>query len=182
MTIATTMMSTIVTATPPITAAVLSLPAVILGGRVRAREGLGSLDGGEGLEHSGSLGEEMATEQLASIVISTPATMTLAPPPLTQASIKGMSVPLSVSEVPSSLARYVRNDGDSSKQENDCSSNVHSAHPAFNICSILVSMSFSFCSVSVAYSDSVHRIQSSQEISMILTITFGQGNTPLSRT
>ena len=96
----------------------------------------------------------MATEQLASIVISTPATMTLAPPPLTQASIKGMREPLSVSEVPSSLARYVRNDGDSSKQENDCSSNVsllHSAHPAFNnICMILVSMSFSFCSVRVA--------------------------------
>ena len=148
------------------------------------REGLGSLGGGEGLEHSGSLREEMATEHCESTVISTPATMTLVPPPLNQASIRGMREPLSVAEVPSSLARYVRNDGDTSKQENDCSSNtllLHSAHPAFNICMTLVSMSFSFCSVSVAYGDNVHRIQSSQEVRMMLTITFRQGNTPLSR-
>ena len=127
------------------------------------REGLGSLGGGEGLEHSGSLREEMVTEHCESIIITTPVTMMLAPPPLTQASISGMRELLSLSDVPSSLvpsslARYVRNDGDSSKQENDCSSNVsllHSAHSAFNICMIFVSMSFSFCSVSVAYSDSV---------------------------
>ena len=123
------------------------------------REGLGSLGGGEGLEHSGSLREEMVTEHCESIIITTPVTMMLAPPLLTQASISGMRELLSLSDVPSSLARYVRNDGDSSKQENDCSSNVsllHSAHSAFNICMIFVSMSFSFCSVSVAYSDSVH--------------------------
>ena len=47
----------------------------------------------------------MATEQLASIVISTPVTMTLASPLLTQASIREMRELLSVSEVPSSLAR-----------------------------------------------------------------------------
>ena len=45
------------------------------------REGLGSWGGGEGLEHSGSLREEMATEQWESTVMSTPVTMTLAPPP-----------------------------------------------------------------------------------------------------
>ena len=68
-------------------------------------EGLGSLGGGEGFEHSGSLREEMATEQWESTVISTPVTMTLAPPPLTQASIREMKELLSVSDVPSSLAR-----------------------------------------------------------------------------
>ena len=81
-------------------------------------------------------------------------TMTLAPHPLTQASIREMRELLPVAEVPSSLARCVRNDGDSSKQENDFSSNVsllHSAHPVFNICTILVSMSFCFCSVRVAW-------------------------------
>ena len=58
-----------------------------------------------GGEHSGSPGEEMVTEHCESTVLSTPATMMLAPPPLTQASIKRMSEPLSISEVPSSLAR-----------------------------------------------------------------------------
>ena len=95
------MMSTIAT-TPPIMAAVLSLPAV---GRVWVREGLGSLGGGEGFEHSGSLREEIVTEHWESTVISTPVTMTLAPPPLTQASIRETRELLSVSEVPSSLAR-----------------------------------------------------------------------------
>ena len=88
-----------------------------------------------GLEHSGSLREEMATEQWGSTVISIPVTMTLAPPPLTQSSIREMRESLSVSEVPSSLARYVTNDGDSSKQENDGSSRrslLQSLHEAFS--------------------------------------------------
>ncbi|CAI8054371.1 hypothetical protein GBAR_LOCUS29675, partial [Geodia barretti] len=62
----------------------------------------------------------MVTEQWESTVISTLVTMMLAPPPLTHSSIRETRESLSVSEVPSSLARYVRNDGDSSKQENDC--------------------------------------------------------------
>ncbi|CAI8015234.1 hypothetical protein GBAR_LOCUS9461 [Geodia barretti] len=65
------------------------------------------------VEHSGSLREEMATEQWESTVMSTPVMMRLASPPLTQASIRETREPLSLSEVPSSLARYVRNDGDS---------------------------------------------------------------------
>ena len=78
-----------------------------------------------GLKHSGSLREEMTTEQWGSTVISIPVTLTLAPPPLTQSSIREMRESLSVSEVPSSLARYVTNDGDS-KQENDCISMMSS--------------------------------------------------------
>ena len=91
-------------------------------------------DDGVGLEHSGSLREEMATEQWESTVINIPVTMTLAPPPLTQSSIREMRESLSVSEVPSSLARYVTNDGDSSKQENDCVSMMssQSGQYAFN--------------------------------------------------
>ena len=69
------------------------------------------LDGGE---HSGCwLREEMATEQWESTVINIPVTVTLAPPPVTHSPIREMMEPLSVSEVPSSLARYVMNAGDS---------------------------------------------------------------------
>ena len=92
-------------------------------------------DDGVGLEHSGSLREDMATGQLGSTLISIPVTMTLAPPPLTQSSIREMRESLSVSEVPSSLARYVTNDGESSKQENDGSSRrslLQSLHEAFS--------------------------------------------------
>ena len=71
----------------------------------------------------------MVTEHWESTVISTPVTMTLAPPPLTQASIKEMRELLSVAEVPSSLARYVRDDGDSSKQAKDCLSMMSSVMP-----------------------------------------------------
>ena len=70
---------------------------------------VGSVLGGE---HSLSLRDEIATEHSESTVISTPVTMILAPP-LTQSSIREMSEPLSVSEVPSSLARYVTCVGDS---------------------------------------------------------------------
>ena len=65
-----------------------------------------------GREHSGWSREEMATEQWGSTVINTPVTLTLTPP-LTHSSIREMREPLSVSLVPSSLARYVTNDGDS---------------------------------------------------------------------
>ena len=87
-------MTTITTTTPATT------EGVLLGDEQTA-----SVEGGGVLEHSGSLGEVIATEQLASIVISTPVTMTLAPPPLTQASIRETRELLSVAEVPSSLAR-----------------------------------------------------------------------------
>ena len=57
-------------------------------------------------EHPSSLNEEMATEQSVSSVISSLVTTILAPP-LTQSSIREVRESLSVSEVPSSLARYV---------------------------------------------------------------------------
>ena len=63
-------------------------------------------------EHSPSLRKEMTTEQCESTVISTPVTMILAPPP-TQSSIIETRESLPLSEVPSSLARYVRYEGDS---------------------------------------------------------------------
>ena len=71
------------------------------------------------MEHSPSLRDEMATEHSASTVISTPVTMIVAPP-LTQLSSREMREPLSVSELPPSLARNVTCVGDSGKQENDC--------------------------------------------------------------
>ena len=110
-------------------------------------------DDGAGLEHSGSLREDIATGQLGSTLISIPVTMTLAPPPLTQSSIREMRESLSVSEVPSSLARYVTNDGDSSKQENDCLSMfslVHSVHEASSSSKTIALTSSSFGSVRVA--------------------------------
>ena len=110
-------------------------------------------DDGTGLEYSGSLREDMATEQLGSTVINIPVTLTLAPPPLTQSSIREMRESLSVSEVPSSLARYVTNNGDSSKQENDCLSMfslVHSVHEASSSSKTTALTSSSFCSVRVA--------------------------------
>ena len=106
-------------------------------------------DEGVGLEHSSSLRKEIATGQLGSTLISIPVTMTLALPPLTQSSIRETRESLSVSEVPSSLARYVTNDGDSSKQENDCLSIVHLAHEASSCSKTTDITSSSFCSVRV---------------------------------
>ena len=63
-------------------------------------------------EHSPSVRDEIATEHSRSTVISTPVTMIPVSLP-TQSSIREMSEPLSVSEVPSSLARYVTCVGDS---------------------------------------------------------------------
>ena len=63
-------------------------------------------------EHSPSLNDEIATAQSVSTVMSTPVTAVVAPP-LTQSSIREMREPLPVSEVPSSLARYVTYVGDS---------------------------------------------------------------------
>ena len=86
-------------------------------------------------EHSPSLRDEIATEHSEFTVISTPVTMILAPP-LTHSSIREMSEPLSVSEVPSSLSRYVTYVGDSGKQANVCViigtlvlSNMHLSKP-----------------------------------------------------
>ena len=113
----------------------------------------GTTDDGTGLEYSGSLREDMATEQLGSTLISIPVTLTLAPPPLTQSSIREMRESLSVSEVPSSLARYVTNDGDSSKQENDCFSMFSLVHPVHEVSSsskTTALTSSSSCSVRVA--------------------------------
>ena len=109
-------------------------------------------DDGVGLEHSSSLREDMATGQLGSTLISIPVTMTLAPPPLTQSSIREMRESLSVSEVPSSLARYVTNDGDSSEQENDCVSMMssQSGQYVFNCCKIADFISSFLCSVYTA--------------------------------
>ena len=59
-----------------------------------------------------SLRDEIATEHSESTFISTPFTTALAPP-LTQSSIREMREPLSASEVPLSLARYVTYVGDS---------------------------------------------------------------------
>ena len=64
------------------------------------------------MEHSPSLRDEMATEHSASTVISTPVTMIVAPP-LTQLSSREMREPMSVSELPPSLARNVTCVGDS---------------------------------------------------------------------
>ena len=105
-------------------------------------------------EHSPSLRDEIATEHLESTVISTPVTMILAPP-LTHSSIREISEPLSVSKVPSSLARYVTYVGDSGTQANDCSSMMslvipHSAHEAVSctniavVISILLSVEFPY--------------------------------------
>ena len=82
-------------------------------GVVIVEEGVGSVSGGCVGEHSPSLREEMATEHSESTVISTPVTMILAPP-LTHCSIREISDPLSVSDVPSSLALYLTSLGDSS--------------------------------------------------------------------
>ena len=155
-------MTTITTTTPATT------EGVLLGDEQTA-----SVEGGGVLEHSGSLGEVIATEQLASIVISTPVTMTLARPPITQASIKGMSEPLSVAEVPSSLARYVRNNGDSSKQENDCLfmfSRVHSPQETSSCSNTATVTSPSFCSVSVAYSTEASIIMKTRHIDRYLLL------------
>ena len=82
---------TITTTTPATMEGVLSGASVGSGGCVAG-------------EHSGSLRKEMATEQCGSTVISTPVTMTPGAP-LTQSSIREMRESLSLSEVPSSLAR-----------------------------------------------------------------------------
>ena len=88
---------TITTTTPATTEGVLvALLELIISGITGVVIGLG--------EHSGPSGEEMATEQSESTVILIPVTMRLVPP-LTHSSMAEMRVPLSLSEVPSSLAR-----------------------------------------------------------------------------
>ena len=103
---------------PPIMAAVLSeelcelevVVLLIVGSVVLLV--VGSVMGGCIEEYSPSVRDEIATEHSESTVISTPVT-TIPAPPLTHSSIREMSEPLSVSEVPSSLARYVTCVGDS---------------------------------------------------------------------
>ena len=84
-----------------ITTITTTTPATMEGVLLVAQE---HSDGCVAGEHSGSLREEMATEQCGSTVISTPVTMTPGPP-LTQSSIREMRESLPLSEVPSSLAR-----------------------------------------------------------------------------
>ena len=110
---------------------------------------------GASVEHSPSLRDEMATEHSASTVISTPVTMIVAPP-LTQLSSREMREPLSVSELPPSLARNVTCVGDSGKQANDCLSMMsllmpHSAHDSVSSSSTALVMSSNFSLVSVLY-------------------------------
>ena len=115
-------------ATPPIMAAVtersLVLSAISCAG-----------------EHAPSPSDEIATEHSESTVTITPVRVILAPL-LTHSSIREMSEPLSVLEVPSSLARYIRCVGDSEKQAIDCCSLSmmslvipHSAHEVVSCCS-----------------------------------------------
>ena len=158
-TIAATMMNTIAT-TPPMVAAVLPWDVLYELGSLEAVGGWVGLiledvvsdgNGGIGGEHSSSFRIEMATEQPGSTLISTPVTMILGPP-FTHSSIREMRESLSVSEVPSSLARYVTNDGDFLKQENDCLSIMpllHSVQKTVS-CSITArAMSDNFRSLSV---------------------------------
>ena len=105
------------------------------------------------MEHSPSLRDEMATEHSVSTVISTPVTMIVAPP-LTQLSSREMREPLSVSELPPSVARNVTCVGDSGKQANDCSSIIsllmpHSAHEVVSSSSTALVMSSNFSVLSV---------------------------------
>ena len=74
--------------------------------RVESTVGGGVESGIAILEHSSSLNDEICTEHLVSTVMISPVTM-ISAPPLTQSSMREMSEPLSVSEVPWSLARYV---------------------------------------------------------------------------
>ena len=98
------MMRITATTDPPMMAAVLS----VVGSEV---------DGCVGW-HSTSPRDEIATEHSESTVTSTPLMMMPASP-LTHSSIREMSEPLSVSELSSSLARYVTDVGDSEKQTKD---------------------------------------------------------------
>ena len=105
--------------------------------------------------HSPSLRDEMATEHSVSTVISTPVTMIVAPP-LTQLSSREMKEPLSVSELPPSLARNVTCVGDSGKQANDCLSMMsllmpHSAHDSVSSSNTALVMSSNFSVLSVLY-------------------------------
>ena len=91
-------------------------------------------------KHSFSLRDVMTTEHSASTVISIPVRMIVAPP-LTQLSSREMREPLSVSELPPSLARNATCVGDSVKQANNCLLMLslpipHSAHKTVNSCSI----------------------------------------------
>ena len=105
--------------------------------------------------HSGSSTEEIATGHSESNVIRTPVTMTL-DPLLTQSSITETSAVLLISEVPSSLARYVTCMGESEEQENDSESIMslvmpQSLHESINVSSTVLVTSFNFSSVDVTY-------------------------------
>ena len=72
------------------------------------------------VEYLSSLRDEIATEHPESTPIITPV-MTILAPPLTHSSIREMSEPLSVSEVPTSLAWYITviGESDPESQAND---------------------------------------------------------------
>ena len=105
-------------------------------------------------EHSSSLRDDIATEHSESTIISAPLTMILAPP-LTHCSIREMSVSLSLSEVPSSLARYVMCVWDSAKQANICLSMMSLSHSLHDIMScsttalVILSSSLEICNVNI---------------------------------
>ena len=80
--------------------------------------------------HCPSLLSEMETGHCGLTVSSPPAVML--GPDLAQASIRGMREPLSVSEVPSSLARYVTYVGDSESQAKYSSSIAQLAQDPLN--------------------------------------------------
>ena len=106
-------------------------------------------------EHSPSLRDEIATEHSVSTVISTPVTMILAPS-LTHFSIREVSEPLSASEVPVSLARYVTYVGDSGKQANDGLSMMslvipHLAHAEVSSSNTALVTSSNFSLLSMVY-------------------------------
>ena len=71
-------------------------------------------------------------------------------PDLAQASIRGMREPLSVSEVPSSLARYVTYVGDSESQAKYSSSIAQLAQDPLNTSSTAYVIFFSFSGPSVS--------------------------------
>ena len=156
--IITDMMRILLTTPPVVIAKVVNSIAVVL---VLSEVGMTVLsalpvDGilymiGDGCrEHSLSLKDEIATEHFESIVNSTPVVLILAPP-LTHFSIRAMSVLLSVSDVPSSLARYVTYLGDSGKQENDSwlMMSLHLAHKTVNFSNIALVISHNLSSLSV---------------------------------
>ena len=106
-------------------------------------------------EHSPSLRDEIATEHSGSTVIRIPVTDMLGLP-LTHFSIREMSESLFVSEVPSSLARYVTYVWEFGKQFNVCMSMMllvmpHPLHESVSVSNIAFVISSNFSSLLMSY-------------------------------